>query len=78
MSLRKLHIRFDPEVLEFISREAAHIGVSTSEYIRAAAHARAVFSYARRHPRGQALWEELYEVAQRVAEESDTLTPLDE
>lgn len=71
MALVSKTIRFDPQAWEYISREAAHMGIPASEFVRTAALARAAFNISRRSPDEAAEFNELYDAAQRLSAQFD-------
>lgn len=69
VSLVAKTIRFDPQVWEFICTQAAALGLTTSEFIRGAALARAMLTYSHEHPTAPGVWDELYAAAGRALAE---------
>lgn len=71
LALISKHIRFDPQAWDYISREAAHLGMPAAEFVRTAALARAAFCISQRDPEEGKAFSALYAAAHEVAEKFD-------
>jgi uncharacterized protein (DUF1778 family) len=60
-AMQTVGVRFGDEHIELIQAEAAHDGISVSQFIREAAYTRAVLSAARRNEVSVVLFERIHE-----------------